>query len=216
MISKEQDLYPFIKCHFKEQGFAVYAEVAHYLRGIDLVAASDDEHVAVELKMQFDDHSIRQAQWDSISFDKVYVAYPVKKPVLFHSNEVYCKLRESVRARYDRCVRQGIGIMQVFPTGLIFTALEAQQQKVYKKMDFTHYKETEEDVGGLPCQKGVSAGYYELESIKDYVRAHPTASWQEIFDNVHTHYSDHRSLAGCMRHWRGFSLKGFKQELVLA
>lgn len=71
-IKQEKDLYPIVKQNFKEKGFAVYAEVAHYLRGIDLVAVSDEEHVAVELKMSFDDHVVRQAGWDSISFDHTH------------------------------------------------------------------------------------------------------------------------------------------------
>lgn len=214
-IAKEQDLFPIIKKSFKERGFAVYAEVAHYLRGIDLVAVKPEEHIAVELKMTFNNHLIRQAGWDTTSFDKVYIAFPVSKPVLYHNDETYWKIKESVRARYDRCVAQGIGIFQILPSGVIFEALEAKQQEYLKRMDFSHYTEGEDDIGGLPSQKGVSAGYYELESIKDYVRAHPEARWQEIFDNVHTHYSNHRSLAGAMRQWRGFSLQEFKKTLPI-
>lgn len=213
-IEKEADLFPIVKANFKRQGYSVYAEVAHFLRGIDLVAVRTEEHIAVELKMSFNDHVVRQAHWNTLSFDKVYIAFPLTKPVLYHNDEVYWKLKESVRNRYDRCVREGIGIYQILPHGLIFEALEAKQQNVVKRMDFTHHKESVEDVGGLPSQKGVSAGYYELENIKDYVRAHPSASWREIFENVHTHYSNHTSLAGAMSQWRGFSLKEFKAKIA--
>lgn len=213
MIVQEKDLFPPLKQHFKERGFSVYAEVAHFLRGIDLVAVKEEEHIAVELKMRFDDHCVRQASWDTISFDKVYVAFHTKKPVLFHSNDVYWKLKDSIKQRYDRCVSQGIGIFQVLPSGVIFEALEPKRQERIRRMDFAHHVESENDIGGLPCQKGVSAGYYELENIKDYVRAHPQAKWQEIFENVHTHYSSAKSLAGSMGQWRGFSLVEFKKSL---
>lgn len=209
---KEKDLFPIVKKYFKEQGYTVYAEVAHFLRGIDLVAIKGNEHIAVELKMNFNDHVVRQAEWDSISFDKVFVAFPVKKPVIFHTQEHFWKLREGVRERFSRCENRGIGILEVLSAETIFEALEARQQENIRKMDFAHHKESEDDIGGLPCQKGVSAGYYELENIKDYVDAHPQAKWQEIFENVHTHYSSASSLAGSMKQWRGFSLPEYKKE----
>lgn len=212
-IVKEVDLFPIVKASFKEKGYSVYAEVAHFLRGIDLVAVKPEEHIAVEMKMRFDAHCVRQACWNTVSFDKSYVAFPVKKPILFHTEEGFWKLRESVQSRYQTCQNDGIGILEILPSGLIFEALEPRQQKVMRRMDFTHYKERDEDVGGRPSQKGVSAGYYELESIKDYVRAHPKADWQEIFENVHTHYSNPKSLAGSMSQWRGFSLRQFKETL---
>lgn len=210
---KECDLYPIVKKMFKERGYSVFAEVAHFMRGIDLVAIKEEEHIAVELKLSFNWDVVRQAHTNKISFDKSYVAYPVKKPVLFHSEDVYWKLRDSTKQRYDRCVKEGIGIFQILPSGVIFEALEGQQLDPVRRMDFTHHKESEHDLGGLPSQKGVSAGYYELECIKDYVREHPDAKWKEIYDNVHNHYSNEKSLAGCMASWRGFSLSDFKKSL---
>lgn len=212
----EAELFAPVKRYFKGLGFTVYAEVAHYYRGIDLVAVKGDDHVAVELKLTFNDKVVSQARQNSLSFSKGYVAYPVKEPVYFHFDEVYWKLRESTRVRYEHCRGSGIGILQILPSGMIYEALEPQEQKVFKKMDFAHYEEKDDDVGGLPFQKGVSAGYHELESIKKYVAINPTASWQEIFDNVHTHYAHARSLSGAMRQWRGFSLSDFKRRLPSA
>lgn len=209
----EADLYPLVKKYFKSLGYTVYAEVAHYYRGIDLVAIKDEHHIAVELKLCFNDKVVSQAIQNSISFDHVYVAYPVKKPVYFHFDETYWKLRESTRSRYERCVGRGVGILQILPTGVIYEALEPKQQEFFKKLDYTHYEENDKDVGGLPYQKGVSAGYHELESIKKYVTNNPNASWQDIFDNVHTHYANAKSLSGAMRQWRGFSLQDFKRRL---
>jgi hypothetical protein len=213
IVVKEADLYPIIKKSFKNDGYAVYAEVASMYRGVDMVAAKGDEHIAIELKLAFNWHLLRQATWNASHFDKVYVAYPVKKAVLFHVDDVYWSLRESTRERYDYCVKWGVGIMQVLPSGLIYEALEPKQQKPFRKLDLQHYVDADDDVGGVPYQKGVSEGYHELESIKKYVIANPTASWREIFANVPTHYASHTSLASSMSQWRGFYLQAFKDSL---
>lgn len=209
---KEKDLFPFLKKHFKEQGFKVYSEVACFYRGVDFVAVKGDEHIAVEMKMSFNKSVIYQASGNITSFGNSYVAYPVKKATMFHNDEAYWKLRESVRNRYEFCRQRGIGIMQIIlPHGIIFTALEAVYQKPYRIFDFSQYKERATDEAGLPCQKGVSEGYYELKAIKAYVRKHPEAKWKEIYDNVQNHYSSPQSLAGSMSQWRGFSLNEFKK-----
>lgn len=210
---KEADLYPIVKKPFKEKGYKVFAEVAHFLRGIDLVAVNDTEHIAVELKLSFNRHVIRQAGYNTISFDKSYVAFPVKKPIYFFNDKDFWKLRDSTRERYYACVREGIGILEILPSGVIFEALEAKKQTPIRRMDFTHFEESENDIGGMPCQKGVSAGYYELENIKDYVTAHPDASRKEIWQNVHNHYSSPSSMFGAMGQWRGFNLTEFKKTL---
>lgn len=213
IVVKEADLYPIIKKSFKADDYAVFAEVACDYRGVDLVAVKGDEHIAVELKLSFNDHVLRQATWDANFFDKVYVAYPVKKAVLFHVDDVYWSLREAAQQRYDYCKKWGIGILQVLPSGMIYEALEPTQQKPYRKLDLQHYVDADDDVGGVPYQKGVSEGYHELESIKKYVIAHPTASWREIYANVPTNYSSHTSLASSMSQWRGFYLQQFKDSL---
>lgn len=214
LIAKECDLYPIIKKSFKNDGYSVFAEVAVQGRGVDMVALKDDEQIAIELKLRFNSSVVWQARQALLFFDKVYVAYPVKKIVMFHSDNVYSSLREGTQRLYNNCVHSGIGIMQVLPSGLIFEALEPKQQTPFRKVDLQHYIDGDDDLGGLPFQKGVSEGYHELESIKKYVIAHPTASWREIYENVSNHYSSHTSLAGSMAQWRGFSLNEFKKNLV--
>jgi len=214
IVVKESDLYPIIKSYFKKQGYAVFAEVACDYRGVDLVAVKGDEHIAVELKLTFNDAVVRQAMLGTHHFDKVYVAYAAKKATLFNIDDNYWALRESIRHRYDSVERRGIGILQVMPTGWIYEALEPKQQKPYRKLDLQHYVESDDDLGGVPYQRGVSEGYHELDSIKRYVTEHPDANWQEIYDNVSNHYASPRSLSGSMSQWRGFSLPEFKRTLT--
>lgn len=213
-IVKESDLYPIIKKSFKQDGYTVFAEVATDHRGVDMVAVKGEEHIAIELKLAFNDHLVEQASWNTQRFDKSYIAYPVRKAVMFHVEDVFWSLRESAQQKYLYCQRRGIGIMQVLPTGVIYEALEPAIQKPFRKLDLQHYVERDDDLGGLPYQKGVSEGYHELESIKKYVTAHPTASWREIYDNVSNHYSSPQSLAGSMSQWRGFYLREFKASLT--
>jgi hypothetical protein len=213
IVIKEADLFPIIKKSFNEQGYRVFAEVACMYRGVDMVAVKEDEHTAIELKTTLSDHLLRQASWNINHFDKVYIAYPVKKAIMFHVDDVFWKLRETTQQKYTYCENRGIGILQVLPSGLIYEALEPTIQKPFRKLDLQHYVEADEDLGGLPYQKGVSEGYHELESIKKYVTANPQASWQEIYDNVSNHYSSARSLAGSMSQWRGFYLSEFKKSI---
>lgn len=203
---KEKDLFPPLKKYFKELGYTVYAEVPCFYRGVDFVAVKGDDHIAVEMKLGFTKKVIQQAHGNLISFARSYVAYPVKQARLFNE-----KTDERSMARFNRCAERGIGILQVLPRGTIFTALEAAIQKPYRIFDFSQYTENDDDEAGLPYQKGVSAGYKELEAIKAYVLKHPKAKWRKIYENVQNHYSSYSSLAASMRCWRGFDLTAFKK-----
>jgi len=208
---KEKDLFPPLKRYYKEQGYKVYAEVPSHYRGVDFVAVSGKEQIAVEMKLRFNRDVVWQANQNTSSFPYSYVAYPVKEAVLFHSENQ--NLRESVRLHVQHCKNWGIGILQVLPYGTIFTALEAKENKVRQLFDFSLYREGKNDEAGLPYQKGVSEGHYELKLIKAYVIKHPNTDWKEIYANVQNHYASHQSLSGSMKQWRGFSLKEFKKNL---
>lgn len=207
---KEKDLFPPLKKYFKEKGCSVFAEVPCFYRGVDFVAVNGNNHTAVEMKLSFNVDVVRQAHDNITSFGNSYVAFPVKKPIVYSSEVTYFKLRESIRIRYDRCVKLGIGILQVLPDGTIFTALECVYKEPYRVFDFSQYRESDEDEAGLPYQKGVSSGYMELKAIKEYVLANPNTTWKEIYKNVQNHYSSYNSLSSSMRSWRGFDLKQFK------
>lgn len=215
---KEKDLFPRLKKHFKDKGYSVFAEVACYGRGVDFVAVKGAEHIAVEMKLRFSREVLSQAFGNKISFGLSYCAYPVKKAVLLDPNnhENYWKLPERLRQKIDYCKQRGIGVLQlVGEHQIVFEAIEAVYEKPYKAFDFTHYIESESDEAGLPHQKGVSTGYYELIAIKAYVVKNPQAKWSEIYKNVYNHYSSPSSLASSMKSWRGFSLPEFKKTLQL-
>ncbi len=163
--------------------------------------------------MKFNDNVVRQADVNVISFGNSYIAYPVKKAVLFDDFDVYWSLREKTITRIEFCRSNGIGILQVLPYGNIFYALENKYKEPWRVFDFSQYNEDENDEAGLPYQKGVSAGYMELKAIKEYVKDNPDADWKDIFKNVQNHYSSPQSLAGSMKQWRGFSLKDYKKEI---
>jgi hypothetical protein len=208
---KEKDLFAPLKKFFNEKGYKVYAEVPSFYRGVDFVAVKGDEQIAVEMKTSFNKKVIWQAYQNTIAFHKSYVAFPSKdasKPII-HSEIKNEKLLE----KYCRCSNDGIGILQVFPSGLTFEALEPKINKPNRVRDFSVYKESDDDEAGLPCQKGVSEGYMELKAIKEYVKNNPNSNWKEIFNNVSNHYSSPASLSGSMRNWRGFDLKMFKKSL---
>lgn len=216
IVKLESDLYPIIKKYFKQQGYTVFAEVACMGRGVDMVAVRGEEHIAIELKTSFNSDVCWQARQATLHFDKVFIAFPVNEARFFHQPDYFCKQKDTIQQRYDNLESKGIGMLQVLPSGMVYTELEAKQQEPYRKLDLQHYTESDDDLGGVPYQKGVSEGYHELESIKKYVIANPNASWREIFTNVSNHYSSHTSLAGSMSQWRGFSLNQFKRGLTSA
>lgn len=218
MELREAQLFKPLKKHFKDLGYAVYAEVPCFGRGVDFVAVKGNEHIAVEMKMYFNNEVLRQAHGNIISFGRSYIAYPTKKAVMIdpHDHDKYWALPERLRNKIDYCKQRGIGVIQIVGAHqIIFTAMEAVYDKPYRVFDFSQFSESESDEAGLPYQKGVSAGYYELEAIKAYVRAHPQADWREIYANVQNHYSSPSSLSGSMGQWRGFSLNEFKHHLAL-
>lgn len=209
---KEKDLFPPLKKSFKSKGYTVFAEVPCNYRGVDFVAVNGDDHIAVEMKLSFNDEVVRQAQGNIYTFGKSYVAFPVMKPFLVHTDDFW-ELSDKIQKRVGWCQKVGIGILQVMRCGTIFEALEAVPKNRYRVFDFSQYQESDDDEAGLPYQKGVSAGYRELLAIEAYVRNKPDASWKEIYTNVQNHYSSHTSLAGSMKQHRGFSLPEFKKSI---
>ena len=223
MEFKEKHLFPPLKAYFNGLGYKVYAEVPNFYRGVDFVAVKGDDHIAVEMKISFNNEVVCQANKNQISFGKCYVAYPVKEVILIpkdfedmqrENHAPFRKLQESVQNRVSDCQTRGIGILQVVGKhALVVEVLEAKYKVPYRIFDFSTYRESKSDEAGLPFQKGVSAGYMELKAIKRYVKKHPNCNWCEIYENVQNHYSSASSLSGSMSQWRGFSLSQFKKSL---
>lgn len=211
---KEKDLFPPLKKHFKDLGYMVYAEVPSNFRGVDFVAVKGNEQIAVEMKLTFNNIVYYQATTNHYHFGKSYIAFPRKELLLIDNCNEYWKLSEKMRLIIEWCLISGIGILQIIPPhNIIVEVLEGRYKKPYEIYDFSQYKENDNDEAGLPYQKGVSAGYYELKLIKEYIRNNPDASWKEIYNNVQNHYSSPQSLSGSMSQWRGFSLIEFKKSL---
>jgi Holliday junction resolvase len=210
----EKDLFPPLKKYFKELGYKVFPEVpAHYsgMGSVDFVAVKGEEQIAVEMKLHFNWKVISQAHYNKNDFGKSYVAFPVNKAKIFGSTDKIFAPTKKDYVKYNHCLKEGIGILEVLPSGIIFEASEGLYSKPYKPYSFAEFIEKDDDEAGLPYQKGVSAGYYELKEIENYVRSHPDAKWKEIYDNVSNHYSNHKSMAGAMAQWRGFNLAAFKK-----
>jgi hypothetical protein len=213
----EKDLFPPLKKSYKEQGYKVFPEVpGHYsgMRSIDFVAVKGDEQIAVEMKLSFNWKVIYQAHYNKIDFGKSYIAFPVKRPKIFGTTDKKYQPTNKDYEKFDRCVSEGIGILEVLPDGTIFEALEGIYEKPYKPYSFEGFIENDDDEAGLPYQKGVSAGYYELKQIESYVINNPNAKWKDIYENVSNHYSSPQSMAGAMSQWRGFNLTDFKKSIV--
>ena len=209
MKNKESDLFPPLKKYFNDLGYQVFAEVPCHYRSVDFVAVKKGEHIAVEMKTGFTKGVVRQASTNILSFHKSCIAYPVKKAKIFNKNT-----NERDARKYDICFSNGIGILQVLPHGTIFEALEAKIHKPFlKEYDFSTFESNDNDVAGIPFQKGVSTAFVVLDRIKSYLRKHPKADWKEIYENIQHHYSSKASLAGSMTHWKGFNIKEFKNTL---
>lgn len=195
----EKEMFPHLKKSFNDDGYEVYPEVPLHYRGVDLVAVKENEHIAVEMKLSFTKGVVWQAMRCRDNFHKTYVAVPVK-------------IRENTE-KYDWCVNNGIGILQVQPMGTVVEVLESTPITPRIIYDFDIFEEKDDDEGGLPTQRGVSVAKLDLKRIKKYVTENPTASWDEIYDNVQTHYAHAKSLKGSMRQWQGFNLDVFKANL---
>ncbi len=74
---READLYPPLKRHFEQLGYAVYAEMPAPHGGyVDLLALRDQVSIAVELKPWFSRQAVRQAARNSRFVWESYVAVP--------------------------------------------------------------------------------------------------------------------------------------------
>lgn len=197
---KEKELFPPLKKYFNELGFKVFTEVPNHYRSIDFVAVRDKEQIAVEMKISFTKDVVRQASMNTFHFLKSYVAIPKRK--INENNH-----------KYDWCISKGIGILQVYPLGTIFEFLKARKNEVNKLYDFSTFEERDGDEAGIPFNRGVSVAYVVLDRVKKYVTEHPTANWEEIYQNVQNHYSHKQSMAQSMTQWKGFSLVRFKESL---
>lgn len=201
---KESDLFAPLKKYFKDDGFKVFPEVPCNYRSVDFVAVSVDVpeyHIAVEMKLGFTIEVVRQAIYNTINFHRSIIAVPTKIKNPYENK------------KFDLCRGYNIGILRVLPDGNIEEILESQWKEPRVVYDFDGFEEKENDIAGVPYQKGTSTAFVVLDRIKLYVTKNPEAEWGDIFENVQHHYSNKQSLSGSMAQWKGFYLEEFKKTL---
>ena len=213
---KEADLFPILKKHFKNLGYKVYAEVPNHFRNVDFVAVKPNEHIAVEMKLRFNDDVFHQASYNRHDFHKSYIAFPVKKVMLCDTanNDVYWDFKEKLRRRIDWCKSYGIGILQI--VGNYQTVLEVMEGKynIPKKLyDFSPFRESRYDEAGIQHSTNSSAKVV-IQRIKNYVRKHPNANWEELHNNIQHHYAHKNSFKNSMTNLHGISLEVIKKTLL--
>lgn len=202
---KESDLFPPLKKWLNAKGFKVYAEVAIPFIGgaVDVVADREDMQCAYELKLCFSGKVIEQAQLNQRNFKYSYIVVPVKINIEDDENE-----------KVGWCYRFGIGIIQI-RDNVVKEILPAKLSEMLhpesKRIDFKGIPEAE--TAGLKTRKGIGPAIMCLERIKEYVRRNPATNWFDIYENVHNHYANVRSLKNNMEGSKEFNLKQYQKQL---
>lgn len=112
MPLRERDLTPAIGAHFEALGCEVFQEIELGGRRADLVAVSESELVAVELKLHEWREALRQTMAYQLAADRAFVAVPLRRA------------QDAHRARhlFDR---EGVGLLAVGPENDVRTVLPA-------------------------------------------------------------------------------------------
>lgn len=216
VYKKESELFPPIKKYFKDLGYKVYAEVPSYFRNVDCVAVKENEHIAVEMKLRFNDDVFHQASSNRYSFHKSYVAFPVKKAILCgtENGDIYWNFKEKLRRRIDWCRNYGIGILEVVGTHqIVFESMEGKYNLPKKVYDFSTFSESDNDEAGIKNSPNSSAKVV-IERIKKYVREHPKTNWNELHIKIQHHYAHKNSFKNSITIMHGFDLEAFRETLM--
>jgi len=188
-----------VSAWWADRGFTVWAEVPFRTSSVDLVAWRPHEAdagpaaepagllVAVELKPCLSREVIRQAMINQLFADRSYAAVagrPRRRGngqwcrdhgigvLVVHFGRVDCWMEARPYPRQSRHARAGVigRIAHMSPGGL----------------------------AGLPCLAGCGPARECAARVEDYRRAHPGASWPEIFRAVPNHYAHAASLRAAM------------------
>ena len=198
----ESKLFAPVKAWLTAQGFVVFAEAW----GHDIVAIRGDEIVTVELKMSFSRRLWQQCGSASPMSDRVYAASP------------------TVCRKPPECYRD-IGILRVTDETVVI--VREPVGKPWKPMHdravqaLRNRVPDETVVGGVPVLAGEGPRQRCRKRCAEYVRAHPKATWKDLYEHVDNHYAHHRSMAGAlggshaMNHWRESEpVKAEQQEMT--
>ena len=172
-----------VQTWLRRRGFSVYVEVPNFFGTVDMVGATEDTVVTVELKL-------------CLNQDVVYQAY--RNMPWCHAAWVAIASNPKPKG-VEKCRRQGIGILLVCHDK-VSVLLEAKSLKPDRTLSLR--KLNEGGTAGHKTRKGHGPAIKCFNQVKDYLAQHPKATWQEIYDNVPNHYVSAKSMGGALSYQR--------------
>ena len=183
----EAELSPLASSWLESQGFEPYAEVPLYERSVDLIGVrwSDSEIVAVELKTAFSQSALHQALTNQLVTPRSYIAIPTRP------------MRKSIAAAR----KVGVGIIRLGETTtVILEAVLSIGINELLRDGLLGYcsRACPGGTGGVMAPSGRAPAQRCHEGILHFIGKFPSASWEEIFVALPSHYAHASSLRGCM------------------
>lgn len=183
---KEYKLSDPVREYFEKQGYDVYTEIPIAGSQIDIIAIKNKFIIAVELKTSLTRQLIHQCIRHQKDCNMIYAAVPVNPS------------SENIRI----CNKCSIGIIKVTDhVEIIVEPNERFRHSEDKHTRMLNYCDTilSGGLGGLPTQKGKGPRIDCIRRVKDYLIINPAAKWKEIFENVHNHYYNYKSMQSALR-----------------
>ncbi len=183
---KEYKLSDPVREYFEKQGYVVYSEIPIAGSKIDLVARKGNFLIGIELKTSLTRQLIHQCIRHQCNCDIFYVAVPVNP----------------ISKNIDICKKYSIGIIRISDeTEIIIEANQRFKPLEWKHKRILNFCDTilPGGLGGLPTLKGKGPRIDCTERVKKYLIINPAAKWKEIFENVHNHYYNYKSMQGALR-----------------
>lgn len=178
---------PVIK-HFVALGY----KYAQEWFNMDLVFFKDDQIIAVELKKTLSKKVILQA-WNDY----------------YYANLAYAAVGTTPKAAsINKAKERGIGVIAINSDGIeiLLMAPERKECTIWRDKNLKLLKEADEK--GWLCNKNIIAGRPNMKGegpaqnckrrVNEYLKAHPNATWKEIFSKVQNHYSSAKSMQSAL------------------
>lgn len=184
---KEYKLSDPVKEYFENRGYKVYTEIPISGMCIDMVARKGNFLIAIELKMGLTKQLIHRCYTNQICCDLSYAAIPT----------------EPIKKNKELCKKHAIGIIKIEHRAKIileannrrFKPFKPEHQRMLKYCSGVPWG----GVGGLPQLKGIGPAIECAKRVKEYIINHPGAKWKEIFEKVHNHYYNYRSMQSALK-----------------
>lgn len=186
----ETDLSEPVTLWLESRGYTPYAEVAepgHFSRFIDLVGRKGRELVCVELKTSLTKGVIHQAATLELITPLRYAAV----------------LTQPRRSGIERCRKLGLGLL-VVREGELSVVIEPVAlhntwpyyvENMHRNLDV----HTPRGIAGHPTRKGEGPAQECYDRVQLYLADQPGATWKEIWEKVHNHYSHPNSMRSAMK-----------------